>query len=261
MLQTRDEMELLIGKSQYKLLLAQWERSHAQRQMKLAIEELRGVRGDEMKAKKELSDCQRQMEGETQTLKERLQEAMLENDRLRENHASNSNFTPDKAKMLAENVAEISRRKTELEDELQRVRSQKNKLAAQVDEATMQARHAAEVVEELKAKTVNDAVMEGKDDLAESRKRVMDLAEKLSDSRLTTLRAQRKIDELNDQFVYQTKANTVKEKEIEKLQKFVSETELKLNQQEEEWRQKLREGQELRKVPVRRLLRVDPSIA
>ena len=143
MLQTRDEVELQVGKTQYRLLLAQWERSHAQRELKNVVNELRSSRQENAEISKKIEEVTKKCEDETQALKQRISECLLENDGLRQECASN--FTPEKAHQLANQIEEVSQRKTELEQEMIRLRQQKNHCQSQLDEAKLQARQAQEL--------------------------------------------------------------------------------------------------------------------
>ncbi|CAD7955523.1 unnamed protein product [Amoebophrya sp. A25] len=243
MLQASDEIELAVGKTQYKLLLAQWERSHATRELQNVVGELRSIRAAEADTATRLDLATKNYQDEIAELRQKLSDCLIENDKLRQDVATN--FTPEKAQQLSNQVEEISQRKTELERDLESVRREKNAAVAQLEMAKEQARQAQELFEDLKSSQVEDALKRGNDELAESRKKVMSLATKLSDTRLESLRCQRKLDAMAEQQENLGRSGDQKEKTIEYLQKQLAQSELRLQQEEERWRLKLREGHEV----------------
>ncbi|CAD7966939.1 unnamed protein product [Amoebophrya sp. A120] len=280
MLQASDDLELNVGKTQYKLLLAQWERSFANRELSIVSNELKEVRKEELTLTSNFEETKAKKEVELSELREKLAETLLENDKLRQDLSAKNSFSVEKIYSLTNQVEEISKRKSELEEDLKTVRKSKSVLLTQLDEAKEQARQGQELLSDLKndlfagvnakgdssikpaaladgSSTVSGAQQQQPStstgagfidhtaELVESRRKVMQLATKLSDARLQALRNQRKADSLAEQLDQLYRSNDAKEHTIEQLQKQNAHFEVKMQQEEERWRLKLREGQEV----------------
>ena len=72
----------------------------------------------------------------------------------------------------------------------------------------------------------------------------MDLATRLSQEKLSALRAQRQAEVMQERYEHGSRSVQQREDEIERLQKALSESDVRFQQQEEQWRQKLRNGQQ-----------------
>lgn len=139
---------MLIGKTQYRLLLAQWEKSHAIQELTSVVGEVRLIRASEANAVQKLEEAESEFNAELISLKKKLSDCLMENDRLRQDVASN--FTPERAHALSNQIEEIAVRKSALEKDLAGLRGQKAGLATQLEEAKMTAKQAQELLQELK---------------------------------------------------------------------------------------------------------------
>eukprot|EP00397_Hematodinium_sp_SG-2012_P000060 GEMP01000060.1.p1 GENE.GEMP01000060.1~~GEMP01000060.1.p1 ORF type:complete len:3670 (+),score=1304.13 GEMP01000060.1:198-11207(+) len=236
LLQSKDEMELHVGRLQHRLLFSQWERSNATTQYTSVVGELRRVRNQVFEVEKAYEDATATFKEENDILKKQIAELVQETHTLRQ--AASSNFSIEKAQELAGQVEEIAKRKTGLEANLHQLREEKALLLSQLDEAKLESRQAAELMEEMRRSVENN-------DGENPRKRLMNMAEKVAEARLGELRQKRRADIALEQLGHNQTRLGENEKQIEAYQHKLIEADLKLQNQEELWRDKVRDAQEL----------------
>ncbi|CAE8675039.1 unnamed protein product, partial [Polarella glacialis] len=232
LLQATDEVSNTVGKLQYRLLLSQWERGNAQRNLQAVTQDLRAARRELMEGEDTAEQERKEHENEEESLQQRLASSREDTARFKER--ATASLPIDKARELTSRVEEIASRKSELEEKLADVRRQLHRNQTETEECKMRAQQAQELMVEMKG-------MDG--DSEAPRQRLLEMARKLSDAKLLELRHKRDLELTKEQHAQLAQARQSDEKEIEKLQKEVAEAELRLADQEERWRHKILEAQ------------------
>eukprot|EP00929_Paragymnodinium_shiwhaense_P083429 TRINITY_DN4445_c0_g1_i1.p1 TRINITY_DN4445_c0_g1~~TRINITY_DN4445_c0_g1_i1.p1 ORF type:complete len:3299 (+),score=1042.55 TRINITY_DN4445_c0_g1_i1:722-9898(+) len=234
LMQASDEMSNQVGKLQYRLMLSQWEKSNAQRQLQSAAQELKLARKDLLDNEEEMETDKKTAEDEVESLQHRLTIAREAAEKYKEQ--ATASLPIDKARELTSKVEEISKRKTELEDKLLDVRRHMHRNQSEMDGLKLQAQQAQGLLEEMSTFD--------KDSEA-PRARLLEMAKKLSDSKLLEMRHKRDLEMSQEQYEHLKMARQTDAKTIEVLQKEIAQAETKLATEAERWRERILEAQQL----------------
>eukprot|EP00928_Gymnodinium_smaydae_P027279 TRINITY_DN21140_c0_g1_i1.p1 TRINITY_DN21140_c0_g1~~TRINITY_DN21140_c0_g1_i1.p1 ORF type:complete len:2110 (-),score=539.85 TRINITY_DN21140_c0_g1_i1:277-6291(-) len=222
-----------VGKLQYRLLLSQWEKSNAQRQLQSATQELKHIRKDLLDNEEDIDKEKTEWAEEESSLQRRLTTAREAAQTFKEQ--AMASLPIEKARELTSKVEEIGARKTELEERLVTVRRQLHRNQTEMEELKLQAKQARELFEEM---SVVDKDSEA------PRQRLIEMANKLSEAKLSELRHKREAEISQEQYDHVRKQRESDAKEIEHLQKEVAKAEANLAAEAERWRERIVEMQQ-----------------
>jgi len=207
-----------------------------ERQLQASAQELRQTR-------KALMDIESEVEGKEQVWKTQQQELLSKLEvttELTEKYKEQATacLPIDKARQLSSKMEQVATKKSQLEEKLQQVKRQLHLNQSKMEEYRLQASQAKELLQEVNATT-------SVDDAAAPRKRLLDMAAKVSEAKLLEMRHKRDLELVKEEHTHLSQARDTDSKEIERLQKEVAHFETRLAQEDERWRLKLMEMQQL----------------
>merc|ERR1711920_1021347 len=164
----------------------------------------------------EIEATRKEWEEEEESLQHRLATARQAADMYKEQ--ATASLPIEKARELTGKVEEIASRKTQLEDKLMDVRRQLLRNQAETEEFKLRAHQAQELMEEMR---------EVGEDSEAPRRRLFDMAKKLSDEKLMQMRHKRDLEIAKEEYAHLLQAKQTGEKEIERLQREHSQAEQK----------------------------------
>lgn len=221
-----------VGKLYHQVMVSRWSEASANRKYDSLLNEARNLRTEAFKLESETMEKEKSIYDLQQVLTEKITnyEARIKELKLKAEY----NISLEKANEFVTQIRDLGEKKSELEDETRRLRSEMIELDGKIEEAKIMKNAADEIYQLIKTGS--------SDEISD---RLVDMSERMSQIRLSELKSKREMNYSKEKEEYYARLHVQDADSIRNLEQEVSRWESVLAKKEEAWRKKDDERQKL----------------